>query len=152
MTVTQRTPDARNDEGSSLILIVFAGLLCAAIVLGVTAATSLYVERKRLFSIADAAALVGAESYDLNQVDVVDGHVVPRLDTSRVRSAVERFMSEGLSGDDHRTRIERAFTADGRSATVVLSAVWNPPLVSFFFPQGLRIDVESAARSVFSAR
>jgi hypothetical protein len=45
--------------------------------------------------------------------------------------------------------IERAFTADGRSATVTVISVWHPPVVTIFVPDGLRIETTATARSVF---
>ena len=46
------------DEGSTLPLVIFFGFLGLLVVLLVTAATSLYLEKKRLFTLADGAALV----------------------------------------------------------------------------------------------
>ncbi len=44
--------------------------------------------------------------------------------------------------------MEQATTLDGRSATVTLSAVWRPPVVAPFFPDGIRIDATATARTV----
>jgi hypothetical protein len=38
---------------------------------------------------------------------------------------------------------------DGRSATVTLSALWRPPIVSLLVPEGIPIEVTAVARSVF---
>ena len=138
----------RSDDGSSLILVIFAGVLCAALVLAVAAATSLYLERKRLFSLADAAALVGAESFDLGSVTVVNGHAVPHLTPHRVRVAVTAFVASATPRDLSNVHVDSARTPDGRSAMVTLSTMWHPPLVTFLMPAGLRIDVTSTARSV----
>jgi len=138
----------REESGSSLILVIFAGVLCAALVMAVSSATSLYLERKRLFSLADAAALVGAESFSLSSVQVVNGHAEPRLTRSRVQSAVTAFVSKSTPPDLHNVRVDSARTPDGRSARVTLSTVWHPPVVTFLMPDGLRIDVTSTARSV----
>ena len=58
---------AADDTGSTLPLVIFYGFLALALVLIVAAASSLYLERKRLFTLADDAALVGAESFDLER-------------------------------------------------------------------------------------
>ncbi len=63
-----RTSGRPADEGSILPLIAGYGALALVVVLLVTAANSLYIERKRLFSLADGAALVGAESFELSAV------------------------------------------------------------------------------------
>jgi hypothetical protein len=45
--------------------------------------------------------------------------------------------------------VTRATTVDGESATVTVSAVWHPPVVTVFVPDGMRIDATAVARSVF---
>ena len=140
----------RSEEGSTLILVIFAAVLCAALVIAVSSATSLYLERKRLFSLADGAALVGAESFDLDRVTVSNGRAVPQLTNARVRTAVRSFVEAATPLDLTDVQIESARTPDGRSARVTLSTVWHPPVVSFLMPEGLRIDVTSTARSVLS--
>jgi uncharacterized membrane protein len=140
---------ARRDDGSTLILAIFYGMICLILILLVTAATSLYLERKRLFSLADAAALVGAESFELSTVSVTDG--VPRvsLSSSGVHNAVERFLLDNPTGTFEELRLEQAASIDGRSATVSLSSYWRPPALTAFLPNGIRLDVTSVARSVF---
>lgn len=139
----------RDESGSILPLVIFYGLLCLVVVLLVSAVTSLYLERERLYALADSAALAGAESYDLDSVQVMAGRPRPRLDPLAVSTTVDEFVdSVGADGFDG-LRVERATTADGRSATVRLSAVWHPPIVSPLVPGGIRIGVTSSARSVF---
>jgi hypothetical protein len=40
-------------------------------------------------------------------------------------------------------------TVEGRSATIELVSLWRPPVLSFFLPDGIRLEVESTARSIF---
>ena len=138
-----------DEEGSTLILAIFYGMLALIVILVVAAATSLYLERKRLFSLADAAALVGAESFELSTVSVADG--VPRvtLSSGEVRVAVEDFLVDNPIGSFEELRLEQAASLDGRSATVTLSSYWRPPVLTAFVPDGIRLDVTSVARSVF---
>jgi uncharacterized membrane protein len=139
----------RDEEGSTLILTIFYGMLALILILLVAAATSLYVERKRLFSLADAAALVGAEAFELSTVSVTDG--VPRvtLSSNDVHDAVAEFLVDNPVGTFDELRLEQAASADGRSATVTLSSYWRPPVLTAFVPDGIRLDVTSVARSVF---
>jgi len=148
----RRSALSRDDEGSSLILVIFAGLLCAALVIAVSAATSLYLERKRLFSLADAASLVGAESFRVSDVTVVNGRAQPHLTSAQVASAVKSFVNASTPPDLTNVRVDSARTPDGRSAEVTLSTMWRPPVITFLMPAGLRIDVTSTARSVLWAR
>jgi hypothetical protein len=58
----------------------------------VTAATSLYLERKRLYSLADAAALVGAEAFELSSVSLNADEPAVTLHSPQVREAVSGFL------------------------------------------------------------
>jgi uncharacterized membrane protein len=138
----------RDDEGSILPLAVFYGVLSLVLILVVIAATSLYLERKRLFTLADGAAIVGAEAFDLQDVTVTpDG---PRivLRSADVSAAVEEYIAGNPSRTLEGVRVESATTVDGSSATVELSAYWRPPVVVLFVPDGIRLEASVVARSV----
>ncbi len=140
----------RDERGSTLPLTIFYGFLSLVLILLVVAATSLYLERKRLFTLADGAALVGAEAFDLDDVTLtLDG---PRatLDSADVASAASGYLATAPTTHFESLTLERAETVDGRSATVALSAYWRPPLVTALVPEGIRIEVTAVARSVFS--
>lgn len=138
------------DDGSMLPLTIFYGILSLVLVLLVVAATSLYLERKRLFTLADGAALVGAEAFALDDVRAAPGGYRPTLESPDVAAAVAAYLSSAPTADFDALRLERAESADGRSATVELSAYWRPPVLTLLVPEGLRIEVTSVARSVFS--
>jgi len=139
----------RDDEGSTLLLTIFYGFLALVLVLLVTAATSLYLERKRLFTLADGAALVGAEAFDLQTVSLTAQGARPILESEDVAAAVTGYLVEAPVAGFDQLRVERAATDDGRSATVTLSARWSPPVVSLLVPEGFPIEVTALARSVF---
>jgi uncharacterized membrane protein len=141
----------RSDEGSTLLLTIFYSALCLVLILLVVAATSLYLERKRLFTLADGASLVGAEAFTLADPTTTSARGTrPILTSAEVASAVSDYVADNPA--DHFTdlRVERAVSVDGRSATVELSCYWSPPVLTLFVPKGIRIDVTSIARSVFS--
>jgi hypothetical protein len=140
----------RDEDGSTLPLTIFFGFLSLVLVLLVVAATSLYLERKRLFTLADGAALVGAEAFTLDEVTLTPQGYRPTLTTAEVASAVGNYIASTPAGDLESLAIEGASTLDGRSATVSLSAYWRPPVLTMFVPSGLRIEVTAVARSVFS--
>ncbi|CAN5276005.1 hypothetical protein BH09ACT5_BH09ACT5_12600 [soil metagenome] len=142
--------DARDDTGSTLPLTIFFGFLATVLVLVVVAATSLYLERKRLFTLADGAALVGAEAYALGDVRATASGVRSSLASREVAAAVGEYLSTAPTDEFADLRLERAESADGHSATVELSAYWRPPVLTLLLPEGLRIEVTSVARSVFS--
>ncbi|TFD29087.1 hypothetical protein E3T49_11095 [Cryobacterium cryoconiti] len=79
---------AGGDDGSTLILTIFYGFLAMVLILIVVAATSLYLERKRLLTLADGAALAGAEAFNLGEVTVAGdgsgGVLRPALSSAEV--------------------------------------------------------------------
>jgi uncharacterized membrane protein len=139
----------RDDEGSTLLLTIFYGFLSLVLVLLVVAASSLYLERKRLFTLADGAALVGAEAFDLRDVALTPSGPRPVLNSADVAAVVSSYVATTPNSFES-LRIDRAETVDGRSATVTLSAYWRPPIVSLLVPEGIPIEVTALARSVFS--
>lgn len=137
------------DEGSTLPLVAFYAMLGLLVVLLVTAATSLYLEKKRLFTVADGAALVGAEAFELDAVSLTPTGPRPLLVSDDVARAVADYLGGNPAPDLAGLTVERAFTADGLSATVTVSSSWHPPVVTLFVPEGLRIEATATARSVF---
>ncbi len=139
----------KSDDGSLLPLTIFYGFLSLVLILMIVAATSLYLERKRLFTLADGAALVGAEAFALDDVSVTGGGPRPVLRSDRVWTAVATYLDAVPHERFESLRLESAGTTDGRSATVQLSAYWRPPVVSLLLPEGIRLDVSAVGRSVF---
>jgi hypothetical protein len=139
-----------DEQGSALLLTIFYGFLSLVLIFLVVAATSLYLERKRLFTLADGAALVGAESYDLDDVELTPNGYRPKLTADKVASAVADYVAASQGDGFTELQIEEATTNDSASSTVSLSAYWKPPFVSLLVPEGIRIDVTARARSVFS--
>ncbi|MEO8094699.1 MAG: pilus assembly protein TadG-related protein [Pseudolysinimonas sp.] len=137
------------DDGSVLPLICFYGALALLVTLIVASATSLYLERKRLFTLADGAALVGAESFTLADVSVTPSGPRVELKPAQVRSAVRKYLDGNPIGRFESLSLDEATTLDGRSAQVTVSAVWRPPVVTLFVPEGLRIDATAVSRTVF---
>lgn len=137
------------DDGSTLPLTIFFGFLSLVLVLLVVSATSLYLERKRLFDLADGAALVGAEAFPLSDVTLTPTGYRPALSGAAIAEAVDSYLA-GIPTEFEALAVEDAGTVDGRSATVRLSATWRPSVVSLLVPAELRIEVTAVARSVFS--
>jgi hypothetical protein len=115
--VTSRVPAADSEDGSILPLTIFYGFLSLVLILLVVAATSLYLERKRLFTLADGAALVGAEAFELDAVTLSSGGPRPTLRSGDVAAAVRGYLAVVPHGGLESLAVERAETIDGRSAT-----------------------------------
>lgn len=138
---------AREEEGSTLLLTIGFAALALALILAVTAATSMLIERRRLFTVADGSALAAAEAFALEQVAFDGASATPELADAAVSRAAADWAARA-AGDLDDVHVEGA-AADARSATVTVSSAWRPPVVSLLLPEGIRLDVTSTARAVF---
>ncbi|WP_394552483.1 pilus assembly protein TadG-related protein [Agromyces sp. MMS24-JH15] len=136
------------DAGSTLVLTVCYGMLGIVLILVVAAATSLYLERKRLFTVADGAALAAAESWGMESVHVDDGRLGFALTADGVRAAASDYLADTESGLQS-MELARADVLDGRTASVTLHARWVAPISTEFLPIEVPIEVTATARSVF---
>lgn len=139
---------ARDDEGSTLLLTICYGALALALILVIVAATALYIERRRLFSLADGAALAGAEAFRLEQVRAGGAGVSPSLADDAVSDAASTWLAEAPTSLDA-VALAGAGALDDETASVTLTAAWQPPVVTLFVPSGIPIEVTATARSVF---
>ncbi|RWZ49721.1 hypothetical protein ELQ90_13355 [Labedella phragmitis] len=138
------------ERGSTLVLTLGFATFALVVTLVVAAATSLYIERKRLLALADSAALVGAEAFDLGDVRVAeDGTgVTVELESQSVARAVTVHVDRVGRTRLEDIRVEAATSPDGQSAEVSLSSSWRPPVLTLFLPDGVRLEATSSARSV----
>ena len=139
---------AKDDGGSTLLLTIFYCFLGLSIVVVVASATTLYLERKRLFTVADGAALAGAEAWQLETVRLDGDRLAIELDSAEVRAAASAYIAEA-AGDLDDLELVRAASDDGRTATVTLRSVWHAPLHTELVPLAVPIEVTVTARSVF---
>lgn len=127
------------EEGSVLLLTICYVALSIALVIVAVDATSLYLEQRRLDSVADSAALAGADGFTIT---IVDGEAVATLDDEGVREqAVEivaAFPNVALAG---------ATAPDDRSARVTVTTVWHPPITSLLIPGGVPLESTSTSRN-----
>lgn len=149
MVDRNHTRNLRDDEGSVLLLTIFSAVLALAVILGVMAASSLYIERKRLFTVADGAATAAAEAFSLDTVTFVDGRPRIYLTNDQVDAEARQYLSVASTTGSVPMHLVSAQSEDGRSATVTLAGQWYPPVVSMFFPHGLELTVSATARTVF---
>ncbi|WP_235009446.1 pilus assembly protein TadG-related protein [Arthrobacter sp. SLBN-83] len=138
------------DESGQLMVMILGYVLLALLVATVvTGITAVYLEHKRLLSLADGASLAAADSYTLGEVSAEGGSPSAVLNPARVRNvaadfvarspAAQRFSALSVTG--------ATGTPDGSTAVVVLTAAVHPPVVNFLVPDGIRIEATSTARS-----
>lgn len=144
-----RPQSLRDDEGSVLLLTIFSAVLALAVILGVMAASSLYIERKRLFTVADGAATAAAEAFSLDAVSFLDGRPRIYLTNEQVDAEARQYLAVATTTGSVPIHLVSAQSEDGRSATVTLAGQWYPPVVSMFFPHGIELTVNATARTVF---
>lgn len=140
-----------SDRGSILPLVIGCCVLALALILGVASATSLYVERKRLLSVADGAALVAAQSFDVSLVPQASSSgLQPVLSSATVAAGARRYFDSVPAASLHGATLVAASTPDARTAVIRVRADWLPPVISYFFPRGFPLEAESSARSIFA--
>jgi hypothetical protein len=129
-----------------IIGYVMLALLVSTVVMG---ASSLYIEHKKLLSLADGASVAAADSYTLGQVETKGGTPSAVLRGERVRSVAGDYLNRnGAFARFEALAVTAATgTPDGSTAVVVLSAAVHPPVVNFLVPDGIRIEAASTARS-----
>ena len=145
--VTGSHPD-RGETGSTLLLTIFYCFLGLSIVLVVVSATTLYLERKRLFTLADGAALAAAEPWPLENVRLDGDRLAIELDSAEVRDAAAEYLAV-VATDLDDVELVAAASVDGRTATVTLRSTWEAPLHTDLVPLTVPIEVTVTARSVF---
>lgn len=148
MTDAIRTRIGRDEDGSTLLLTIGYCVLGLAIVLVVASATTLYLERKRLFTLADGTALAAAEAWRLETVRIEGDGLAIELEDAEVRRAAAEYLAVAASDLDDVVLV-RAASDDGRSATVTLRSIWRAPIHTDLVPLEVPVEVTVTARSVF---
>lgn len=138
-----RLRDEPDDDGSVLLLTLGYATLAIALILVTVAATSLYLAQKRLDSLADSAALAGADGFSIS---VEGDQVRAQLDDDAVRAQAEAIVDD-LGGG---AALVAASTPDGVSARVTVRAQWHPPIVSLFVPEGVRLESTATSRTALN--
>jgi len=128
------------EDGSILPLLLGYVVLALSVIFVCTCATDLYISQKRLDSLADAAALAGADGFTL----AVDGDAVrAELTDDGVREQAAAVVAAISSGAE----LVAASAPDGVSARVTVAADWHPPLISAFVPAVVPLEATATSRT-----
>lgn len=132
-----------------MVLIIGYVLLALLVTAAVAGASSVYIEHKKLLSLADGASVAAADSFTLGQLENSTGSPTAVLSAGRVRSTAADYLNRtGAFGRFSGLAVAPATgSPDGSTAVVVLSAAVHPPIVNFLIPDGVRIEATSTARS-----
>lgn len=135
-----RLVTAADDDGSVLLLTLGYAVLAIAVILVCVDATGLYLAQKRLDSLADAAALAGADGFTLT---VVGGEPVAELSDEAVVDEATAIVAAVGGG----ATVISATTPDGVSARVTVAATWHPAVLTPFVPEGLVLESTATTRT-----
>ncbi|HET8878454.1 MAG TPA: pilus assembly protein TadG-related protein [Arthrobacter sp.] len=146
--MTGRRKD-KGEDGQLMVLIVGYVLVALLVTAVVAAASSVYLEHKKLLSLADGASIAAADSFTLGQISSASGSPSATLSGARVRGTTADYLNrDGAFNRFSGLAVAPATgSPDGTTAVVVLSASVHPPIVNFLVPDGIRIEATSTARS-----
>jgi hypothetical protein len=135
-----------------MVLIIGFVLLALLLATVVMAASSIYLEHKKLLSLADGASVAAADSFTLGQLGSSAGTPTAVLDGERVRSAAADYLERNSAFARFSDLAVAPGTGspDGATAVVTLSVAVHPPVVNFLVPDGIRVEASSTARSRLS--
>ena len=131
---------ADDEDGSILPLILGYVVLAISVLLVCVCATDLYIAQKRLDSLADAAALAGADGFTLQ----IEGESV-RAELTDV--GVRAQAAAVVDAVAQRAELVSATAPDGISARVTVASTWHPPVVSIFVPNGVSLEATATSRT-----
>jgi Flp pilus assembly protein TadG len=128
------------------VLVLGAGLaaVCLLAVAVVIDASALFLQRQHLVSLADAAALAGAQALDSQAYYAEGASAATALDPSAVSAAALRHLRLSTGGGS--VEVTRIWS-DGRQVVVGLSGALSLPFLPALFPD--RLAVESWAQLAY---
>lgn len=133
------------DSGSGVILGIGLMAVCLLAFTVLVDASTAFLQRRELVSLADAAALAGAQGIDRAAYYQQGASPATRLDPAQVRSRVQAF----LAGSHQAAGIRLdTVSTDGAAVLVVISA---PVDGAFDRPSGERMVVTARARLAYAA-
>ncbi len=131
-----------------MVLLIGYVLLVLLLITVVAAAASVYLGHKKLFSLADGAALAAADTFELSGGSAsVDPDTL--LTDTRVQATAQNFLAQAQvqPGLGNIVLAPGTGAGDGRTAQVSMTAVVHPLFISFLVPEGIAISVTSTARA-----
>lgn len=156
--LAERLRASGRDDGQVLLLTLGFVVVALLLVLVVSAATAVHLDRKRLVALADVVALDAADALanpgyfapGAGQGDPDRGGI--DLSDASVRAAAEAYLQENpeATAEFVEIRVLEATSPDGRSASVRLGAVVRVPVVGGVlsaWSSGIAVEAQSSARA-----
>lgn len=146
-----RPKDGRRvrQEGQLMVFIIGYVVLALLVTAVVVDASSVYLEHKKLLSLADGASVAAADSFTLGQLEDPAGSPTAVLTSARVRSAAVDYLNRNGAFSRFSGLEVASLTGspDGYTAVVVLSAAVDLPVASYVVPGRVYIEASSTARA-----
>lgn len=135
---------AGHDDGTVLVMAVGGVLLVLAVVLVLADASSLFMRRTALMTVADNAALAAANAIDVDAIYASGVGSQLQLDPAQARTFAQDAVA---SADDPRLQDVQLDSIDvaGSVATVVVSARVSAPLSDISGTRSLRLRARASA-------
>ncbi|MCK1801502.1 pilus assembly protein TadG-related protein [Nocardia zapadnayensis] len=131
-----------SDEGSIMPLAVgFTTIALVLVILGAVI-TDIYLAHRKLYALADSAALAAADSFE---PDYGSDPAIIFTDVAVQREA-ESYLDRAQVSSRFRGLDVQGESPDDRSVEIVLSARYRPALVSPFVPRGIELTATARAR------
>ena len=132
------------ERGSITPLVAGILAITAVFTISVIDSTDLALTRTRLQSLADGAALAGAQSFTPAAVAFTATGVAVTLSPAAASSAARTYLTDsGTTG----VTVKSVSVPDAHTAVVTLSQLWSPPFVSDFIPLTVHVTATARART-----
>lgn len=132
----------RSDEGSIMPLAVGFTTIALVLVLLGAVITDIYLAHRKLYALADSAALAAADSFE---PDYGSDPAIIFTDAAIQREAETYFDRAQVSARFRSLRVDGG-TPDGRSVEIVVTSRYRPALLSPFVPRGIELTATARAR------
>lgn len=119
-------------------------MLTGVFAVSVIDSTDLALARTGLQSLADGAALAGAQSFTPGSVSSTAAGFSVTLTTRSVSTAVRSYLKDSaVTG----VTVKSIIVPDAHTSVVTLAQTWEPPFVSEFLPLRVRLTATARART-----
>ncbi len=139
----------KDEESGQVMILAIGYVLLTLMVLSVVMAISaVYLEQKKLLSVADSASMAASDNFGVGEVHGGSGSPIPALTNSSVQKATANYIAKtGASTRfNHLAISSQTGAPEGRTAHVVLTAVVHPPIINYLVPAGIDIVAVSDSR------
>ncbi len=142
-------PQAREEDGSVLVLLLGFAVVTVLLVAVVTDASALYLTRRALAGAADGAALAAVQELDREAFYTGPGQSTLPLDATGAVSAARTYLAMNAIADRFSDFEIVDVDADGESVTVELAARSRLPFLTTLGVDEVVVQAAATARAPY---